>query len=110
MRENSNFNYDKDGEIARSGIVNKLILEQVYEHRNQIFENRSIVDTQRSLDIKNYDIGFVRGLSLEDGSATLTEFTASIIGDSLNNLFKNFDYQIQNAATYCEMALYHQGN
>ena len=26
----------------------------------------------------------------------MTEFTASIIGDNLSNLFKNFDYQIKN--------------
>ena len=90
IRENSNLNYDEEGKIAKTGKVNKLILEQVYEHRNQIFENRSIVDTQRSLDIKNYDIGFVRGLSLEDGAATLTEYTTDLLCDYLiSNVFNS---------------------
>ena len=31
-----------------------------------------ILDKQRSLDIKNFDLGFVRGLNLEDGAATIT--------------------------------------
>lgn len=83
IRENSNFNYDKDGDIARSGTVNKLILEQVYNHRSQYFEGKSILDKQRSLDIKNYDLGFVRGLNLEDGAATLTEYTADLLCDYL---------------------------
>lgn len=85
IRENSNFNYDKDGDIAKSGTVNRLILEQVYNHRSQYFEGKSILDKQRTLDIKNYDLGFVRGLSLEDGAATLTEYTADLLCDFLTN-------------------------
>ena len=33
----------------------------------------------KSFDINDFDIAFVRGLSLEDGAATLTEYTAKII-------------------------------
>ena len=32
-----------------------------------------------SLDTNDFDISFARGLSLEDGAATLTAFTAKII-------------------------------
>ena len=39
-----------------------------------------------SFDTNDFDISFSRGLSLEDGAATLTEFTASIICDSILNL------------------------
>ena len=31
-------------------------------------------------------VSFMRGLSLEDGAATLTEFTAKIISSSLNSI------------------------
>lgn len=95
IRENSNFNYDKDGDIARSGIVNKLILEQVYNHRSQYFEGKSILDKQRSLDIKNYDLGFVRGLNLEDGAATLTEYTADLLCDFLTDNYFQVDLPSQ---------------
>ena len=39
-----------------------------------------------SFDTNDFDISFARGLSLEDGAATLTNFTASIIGDALSSL------------------------
>ena len=35
----------------------------------------------RSFDVKDFDISFVKGLSLEDGAATLTEYTSKIIVD-----------------------------
>ena len=37
-----------------------------------------------SFDINDFDISFVRGLSLEDGVTTLTDFTASIISEELS--------------------------
>ena len=37
----------------------------------------------QSLDIKNFDISFARGLSLEDGCATITDFTAYLIAEGL---------------------------
>ena len=35
------------------------------------------------LDTNDFDISFVRGLNLEDGVTTLTDFTASIIAEEL---------------------------
>jgi anhydro-N-acetylmuramic acid kinase len=35
------------------------------------------------LDIKNFDVSFARGLSLEDGCATITDFTAYLIVEGL---------------------------
>ena len=34
--------------------------------------------------MSDFDISFARGLSLEDGTATLTDFTAKIISDELS--------------------------
>ena len=88
LRKNCNKKYDKDGEIANSGKVNDLIL-------NQAIENFEICSIKDSLDITNFDFSFVKGLTLEDGCATLTKFTAHLIYeglkkiDQLNNLQTN---------------------
>ena len=47
-----------------------------------------IEKTKLSFDTNDFDISFSRGLSLEDGAATLTQFTAGIIGESLSILLK----------------------
>ena len=45
------------------------------------------------MDINDFDISFVKGLSLEDGCATLTEFTAYLISEGLKkiNQINNID-------------------
>ena len=86
VRKNSKKNFDEDGYLAKSGKINELIL-------NQALENFEINSYERSLDIKDFDISFVKGLSLEDGSATLTRFSSSLILRGLeyvNNLNENF--------------------
>jgi anhydro-N-acetylmuramic acid kinase len=74
IRLNSNKVFDKDGLIARSGKVNTFILKQALESFYL-----SYISRKRSYDIRNFDLSFARGLSLEDGAATLTEFSAEII-------------------------------
>ena len=80
VRKNSKKKYDKDGLIAKSGKVNQLVL-------NQALDNYSVESCEssfpRSLDIGDYDISFARGLSLEDGAATLTHLTAGLISEGL---------------------------
>ena len=39
-----------------------------------------------SIDVNDFDVSFARGLSLEDGAATLTDFTGRIIGAALFSL------------------------
>ena len=73
VRSNSDKNYDEDGSFARNGKINKIILDQSLEN---FYENN--ISKKRSYDTKDFDLSFVRGLSLEDGAATLTEFTAEI--------------------------------
>ena len=82
IRKNSKHKFDNKGLIASRGQTNEIILEQAQE----LFNNR--IDKDKvSFDTNDFDISFARGLSLEDGAATLTEFTASIIGENLNNIF-----------------------
>ncbi len=81
VRNNSCKKFDKNGEIAKSGKIDKLIL-------NQAIDNFKIKSYHQSLDIKNFDISFARGLSLEDGCATITNFTAYLIAQGLEYISK----------------------
>ena len=80
VRKNSKYKFDIDGKLASLGKINNLIYDQALE----LFGNKIIEDKTFSLDINDFDISFIRGLSLEDGAATLTELTARIIGSSLS--------------------------
>ena len=77
IRKNSKKKYDKDGLIAKSGTIDKLILNQALEN----FEENS--NYKKSLDIKDFDIFFAKGLSLENGTATITNFTATLIANGM---------------------------
>jgi len=72
VRKNSKNNYDTNGSIAKSGKIDQLIL-------NQVIDNFKIESFDKSLDIKDFDVSFARGLSLEDGCATISNFTAYLI-------------------------------
>ena len=77
VRNNSNKKFDKDGQLALRGTKNKIIFEQAKE----LYMNRA--NKKISFDTNDFDVSFVRGLSLEDGVTTLTDFTASIIAEEL---------------------------
>ncbi len=78
IRKNSKEKYDKEGLIAKSGKIDKLIL-------NQALDNFKIESNYvKSLDINDFDIFFAKGLSLENGAATITDFTARLIADGIN--------------------------
>ena len=78
VRKNSKNNFDENGLIAKSGKIDQLIL-------NQAVDNFQIDKFDKSLDVKNFDISFVRGLSLEDGCATITNFTAYLIAKGIEH-------------------------
>ena len=88
VRKNSNKKFDKDGHLASSGTKNEIIFEQAQE----LYRNRNN-KKKKSFDTNDFDISFVRGLSLEDGAATLTDFTACIIGEELSFSLKDFKTQ-----------------
>ena len=76
IRIKSKQKFDNNGLIAQSGKIDQLIL-------NQAIDNFEIKSYDKSLDIKNFDISFARGLSLEDGCATITNFTAYLIAKGI---------------------------
>ena len=89
LRKKSDKKIDENGELAKLGKVDKLIF-------NQAIENFEIKSIKGSLDIKNFDISFVKGLSLEDGCATLTKFTAFLISEGLKTVDKENKFKTKN--------------
>ena len=84
VRKNSKKKFDKNGLIAKSGKINQLIL-------NQTIDNFKINSYEKSLDVKDFDISFARGLSLEDGCATITSFTGYLIAKGIEYLHDKND-------------------
>ena len=79
VRKKSNKKFDENGSLALSGKANQLIL-------NQSIDNFQISSIEESMDINDFDISFVKGLNLEDGCATLNEFTAYLISEGLKKI------------------------
>jgi anhydro-N-acetylmuramic acid kinase len=80
IRKNSNKKYDNNGLIAKSGKIDKEILDKAFEkYRNK---------KKLSLHTKDFDLSFVKNLSFEDGAATLTYFTSKILFTQLLKIFK----------------------
>jgi len=86
LKKTKGIDYDKNGDIASSGNINKDIINQFYEHE---FYN---AQQKHSFDRNEFDFSFVKGLEFEDAVATLTYFTALIISQ---NIKKNFDNEIE---------------
>ena len=84
VRKNSNKKFDQNGDLAKAGKVDQLIL-------NQAIDNFKIKSYSNSIDIKNFDVSFARGLSLENGCATITNFTAYLIAQGLKYISQKND-------------------
>ena len=80
IRLNSDKKFDKNGNLARIGKIDKLILDKTLD---KYYQNNA--SKKKSLDTNDFDISFARGLSLENGSATITEFTADILSKKIFN-------------------------
>ena len=93
VQKNSQFKFDDKGTIGKSGIVDKLIL-------NQAIENFRINSYDKSLDINDFDISFAKGLTLENGCATVTSFTAYLITKGIEYA-NNFNKEVQAKYLVC---------
>ena len=78
--------FDDEGKISERGIVNEIILEQALE----LYENNFKKKNNISLDTNDFDLSFARGLSIEDGAATLIKFTSKIIASNIDLFLKDF--------------------
>ena len=79
VRKNSNKKFDESGNISKAGKIDQLIT-------NQIIENFNIDTYSKSLDIKDFDNSFARGLSFENGCTTITNFTGYLIAKGIENV------------------------
>ena len=80
IRQKTKKNYDINGDIARKGKISKILLDQSLD----IFFNNNLFQ-QKSYDINDFDISSFRGLTLEDGAATITEYTIEILANKISS-------------------------
>jgi anhydro-N-acetylmuramic acid kinase len=80
MERNGRGAFDVNGACAAGGQVDEALLARLLEHP---FFARSF---PKSLDRFDFSADLVRGLSLEDGAATLTAFSAAAVGRGLDLL------------------------
>ncbi len=78
IRKNSDKLFDENGRFAEVGKVDKFILHQYLENYHY-----SKIKNKRSLDTNDFDISFAKGLSFENGTATLSEITAELISKKI---------------------------
>jgi len=95
IRKNSKEKFDKNGELAKIGKTDQAILNQAIDNFDSIKNNKNL-----SFDVKDFDLNFVRGLSMKDGLSTLTDFTATIIYQSILNSI-NLDKDIELKVLIC---------
>ena len=82
IRCNSKMKFDDEGKISTTGKINKIILSKALKS----FKEKN---HPKSYDIKDFDFSFVKELSLEDGAATLIEYTTEILYEHLKGAEKN---------------------
>ena len=86
LKKNTKLTYDENGKIAASGKIDFPLINNFFEH--EIYNSKQ----KHSLDIKDFDINFVKGLSVQDAMACLNYFSAKIISENIKkNLKNNYD-------------------
>ncbi len=80
IRKNSDKFYDENGNIAEKGITDKFIFDQYLD--NYYY---SKISSKRSLDTNDFDISFAKGLSLENGTTTMTDLTSELLSKKIGN-------------------------
>ena len=82
IKKTTKFDFDKDGKLASSGKIDDILINNIFEH--EIYSSAN----KRSLDVKDFDINFVKGLSIEDALANLNFFTAKVISHNIQKNIK----------------------
>ena len=83
-------NYDENGLVAKSGKINKLILDKAINKWITGLDNNIVRPI--SYDIGDYDYSFANKLSIEDGAATITEYSSEIYSHFINKIMKDYPY------------------
>ena len=84
IRKNSDKFFDENGTLADKGKTDKFIFDQYLD--NYYY---SKVNSKRSLDTNDFDISFAKGLSLENGTTTITDITSELLSKKIgiNDIF-----------------------
>ena len=87
IRKKTKKRYDDKGSIAKAGKTNEIILDAMYFYFNFIEGKHDKTGLpKRSLDIRDFNLtDDFKKLSLEDGAATLTEFTSRVLDSFIKN-------------------------
>ena len=80
IRKNSHKSYDENGNIAEKGTTDKFIFDQYLD--NYYY---SKISSKRSLDTSDFDVSFAKGLSLENGTTTMTDLTSELLSKKIGN-------------------------
>ena len=78
IRKNSDNFFDENGTLADKGKTDKFIFDQYLD--NYYY---SKVNSKRSLDTNDFDISFAKGLSLENGTTTITDLTSELLSKKI---------------------------
>ena len=90
MRQKLKKNYDKNGSTAKSGKINSKALNHLLENFNQK-KTTLRSESVKSFDTQYFNFSFPEDISIEDGAATLTEFTSQVIISAI----KEIDHHIE---------------
>ena len=83
IRNNSKNEYDDKGKLAERGKIDHDILNNKLD--TFLYHRGDTADLgYPSLDVNDFDVSFVKGLTIEDGAATLIEYTAEVIAYYFN--------------------------
>ena len=83
IRSNSKNQYDDKGKLGEQGNINHDILNNKLD--TFLYHKDDTADFgYPSLDVNDFDVSFVKGLTIEDGAATLAEYTAEVIAFYFN--------------------------
>ncbi|MBA1339322.1 MAG: anhydro-N-acetylmuramic acid kinase [Pelagibacterales bacterium] len=82
LKSNDKIQYDKNGEIALKGKIDKNILNTYLE--DPYYD----LTPPKSLDVNDFNLSLVRGISLENSITTLSELTSLTIVNSFNFFLK----------------------
>ena len=82
LRQTKKIEYDKDGKIAEFGKIDNTLVNNILDHE---YYN---TQTKHSLDIKDFDFNFIKGLQTEDALANLNFLTAKMIAENINKIIK----------------------
>ena len=90
MRKKLNKRYGKNGKLAKSGKINKKMLNKLQKKlKEKTFLTGHAHLKTKSFDTKDFNFSFVKKLSLKDGAATLAEFTSGVLHSFIKNTKSN---------------------